>query len=182
MDSWLSTPSAVLWCRFRTKEQARGHRHPAACILRQALSSEPGGSWHAFSYVHQRTSEVRLSLPPQFLDAKAENQDQSAPQNDHLKIEEIILLSFLVQARKKGLPVHLDDIDLSKRTIFISSLVSVLIKALQSIPGRVFFVVENLNHGAADVLKVMQGLSVALTSLHCRFQVIISAVETPDSC
>jgi len=130
MDQWRSSSATVLWCRLNIIESSRGHFYPAACILRQTMGEYGVGiQWQAFSYNHQGVGGVSPCFPCEFARTKDEflrqqrqEQEQKLgktvsseqavrPQGVDADLEEIILLSLLLQARRKGLPVTLHEID-----------------------------------------------------------------------
>ena len=131
-DAWLTSSSrngdAILWRRLDISEDLQGHQYPAACIFSQILGGQVGGApWQAFAYNHNGVGNVRPRLLEELTTAKTDlarlmqakrnrrlgraeefhNQLDSAQDFEELvDVEEVMLLSFLLQARRKGFPIH----------------------------------------------------------------------------
>jgi hypothetical protein len=201
MDTWRSSGATVLWCRLGITESTHGHPYPATCIFRQIIGEHAlERQWQAFSYNHRGVGNVTPCFPPDFAEVqeKFKRQQQQerekklgksasfeqavGRQESDTDVEEIVLLSLLLQARRKGFPVTIHDVDLNDAENFKESLISTFVRSLYHVSERVFFILENLGTGASIVMGVILRVAIALRSqaTERNVQIIVAAKESPD--
>lgn len=192
MQSWFESRGAILFCRLGLTEQNENHDHPAKCILRQLLNQNASGTYHLFFYAYADETEISLPKPYLMAKAKALNIDEHMVENfireyHQAHTQEVVLLSFAMQAKSRGFALPLEKIDFSGPTQLIDSLISLLIEALYLLSGRAFFILEWSDNtvtmpveAVSDAMKAVNGLLSSSRNLSHNSSVILSARERPD--
>ncbi|KAI7787598.1 hypothetical protein LA080_014967 [Diaporthe eres] len=189
MQSWFSSRGSILCCWLEIARPAN-HTHVAKCILCKVLGADSSGVNQVFLYDHGAGTAVEL--PDSYLSAKAEvlktkKDKRWATAAERPDTKEIVLLSFAMQARARGFAIPLDEIDFSGPTQLIDSLISLLVEALHSAPGHIFFVLEwpGSIESAVAVSETLDAVNGLLSrsrnrNLSHNCSVIMSAQEIPN--
>lgn len=189
MQSWLSSRGSILCCWLETDRHI-DHAHVAKCILFKVLSTQANGVNHIFLYDYGEGTTIEL--PKSYLASKADalrarREEPWVAMEERTDTKEIILLSFAMQAKARGFAIPLERIDFSGPTQLIDSLTFLLVEALHSVLGYVYFVLEwpastKSVAAVSESLDAVNGLLSASRkrNLSHNCSVIMSFPETPS--
>lgn len=189
MQSWFLSRGSILCCWMGIGRRA-DHTHVAKCILNKVLDANNEGFNHVFLYDHDEITAIEL--PESYLSAKAavlktKKDNRWAAVEEKPETKEIVLLSFAMQARARGFAIPLEEIDFSGPIQLVDSLISLLVEALHSVPGRIFLILEwsgytekvNVTSETLDVVNGMLARSRNRNLSH-NCSVIMSVPETAN--
>lgn len=189
MQSWFSSRGSILCC-WKGIGRLADHTHVAKRILNKVLDANNEGLNHVFLYDHDEITAVEL--PESYLSAKAavlktKKGNRWATVEEKPDTKETVLVSFVMQARARGFAIPLEEIDFSGPTQLVNSLISMLVEALHSVSGRIFFILEWSGHtekvkATSETLDVVNGMLSRSRNrnLAHNCSVIMSVPETPN--